>query len=309
MDLNPATRSNGLATGTVTRTIRRSLAPRATSRRASSRWRTRATSTTTRCKCRGPSAPATAGRPGCRTRCRAAAATRATGRREVTRLAVARRLRSGQRSRADQRRSSAHPDAVRLLRRAAHGGLSSAPFTAPAAGRLFARRHDLRCRPQRLHRERVSAGRQLSQALAAKMPFDVDYNGGRNGARGPNYQRLDFRAGYRIRLAGGRTIDAFLDIFNVTNEPNFANPTNITNPATLADQRLPATFMSCWPRWTRVRRGPRRSICGSGSRRARSASTAAGESPPIGGSPRLADCHVLAGAPGAPVPRAPTARP
>ena len=34
------------------------------------------------------------------------------------------------------------------------------------------------------------------------------------------------RMGYRIRLAGGRTIDAFLDLFNATNEPNFANPTN-----------------------------------------------------------------------------------
>ena len=44
-------------------------------------------------------------------------------------------------------------------------------------------------------------------------------------------------------MAAGRTIDAFLDVFNLTNEPNFANPTNITNPATLADQRLPATFM------------------------------------------------------------------
>jgi len=73
--------------------------------------------------------------------------------------------------------------------------------------------------------------------------FTVDYKGGRNGGRGPNYQRFDFRAGYRIRLAGGRTIDAFLDIFNLSGEPNFANPTNITNPATLADKRLPATFM------------------------------------------------------------------
>jgi hypothetical protein len=74
-------------------------------------------------------------------------------------------------------------------------------------------------------------------------PFPIEYKGGRNGGRGPNYQRFDFRAGYRIRLNGGRTIDAFLDIFNLSNEPNFANPTNITNPAVLADRRLPATFM------------------------------------------------------------------
>ena len=56
------------------------------------------------------------------------------------------------------------------------------------------------------------------------MRITVDYKGGRNGGRGPNYQRLDLRMGYRIRIGGGRTIDAFLDLFNATNEPNFANP-------------------------------------------------------------------------------------
>jgi len=65
--------------------------------------------------------------------------------------------------------------------------------------------------------------------------YTFDYKGGRNGGRGPNFQRLDFRAGYRFRLAGGRTIDAFLDLFNATNEPNFANPN--------LDRRLTATFM------------------------------------------------------------------
>jgi hypothetical protein len=67
------------------------------------------------------------------------------------------------------------------------------------------------------------------------IPYTVDYKGGRNGARGPNYQQLDMRAGYRIRLAGGRTLDAFLDLFNVTNRANFGNPDG--------DQRLPAEFL------------------------------------------------------------------
>jgi Carboxypeptidase regulatory-like domain/TonB-dependent Receptor Plug Domain len=71
--------------------------------------------------------------------------------------------------------------------------------------------------------------------------YTVDYKGGRNGARGPNFQRLDFRAGYRIRLAGGRTIDAFLDIFNLTNEPNFARPVQ-ANTDGASDRRL-ATFL------------------------------------------------------------------
>jgi hypothetical protein len=70
--------------------------------------------------------------------------------------------------------------------------------------------------------------------------FTVDYDGGRNGARGPNYQRLDFRAGYRFRLGGGRTLDAFLDLFNATNEPNFANPIAAN---TSSDRRIPATFL------------------------------------------------------------------
>jgi hypothetical protein len=64
--------------------------------------------------------------------------------------------------------------------------------------------------------------------------YTVDYKGGRNGARGPNYQRIDFRAGYRFRMANGRTLDAFLDVFNLSNEPNFAVPTG--------DQRQP-TFL------------------------------------------------------------------
>ena len=53
----------------------------------------------------------------------------------------------------------------------------------------------------------------------------VEYNGRRNGARGPNYMSLDLRAGYRFRVRGGRTIDAFVDVINSTNEPNFSNPT------------------------------------------------------------------------------------
>ena len=30
--------------------------------------------------------------------------------------------------------------------------------------------------------------------------------------------------GYRFRVGGGRTFDAFLDLFNATNQPNFNNP-------------------------------------------------------------------------------------
>jgi hypothetical protein len=64
--------------------------------------------------------------------------------------------------------------------------------------------------------------------------FTVDYKGGRNGARGPKYMNLDLRGGYRFRMKGNRTLDAFIDVFNVTNEPNFANP--------LGDRRV-GTFL------------------------------------------------------------------
>lgn len=64
----------------------------------------------------------------------------------------------------------------------------------------------------------------------------IDYKGGRNGARGPAYASLDFRAGYAFRLAGGRTLNAFVDIFNATNEPNFSNPSG--------DRRATATFLN-----------------------------------------------------------------
>ena len=67
------------------------------------------------------------------------------------------------------------------------------------------------------------------------IPYTVEYNGGRAGGRGPGYRQFDMRAGYRFQLGGGRTLDAFLDVFNATNRANFANPST--------DQRLPATFL------------------------------------------------------------------
>lgn len=62
----------------------------------------------------------------------------------------------------------------------------------------------------------------------------VDNKGGRNGAYGPGYLKIDMRVGYRMRPGGGRTFDLFAELFNVTNEPNFSNPSG--------DRRL-ATFL------------------------------------------------------------------
>jgi hypothetical protein len=54
--------------------------------------------------------------------------------------------------------------------------------------------------------------------------ISVESDGGRNGARGPGFFELDMRLGYRLALGGGRTLDVFGEIFNVTNRANFANP-------------------------------------------------------------------------------------
>ena len=70
------------------------------------------------------------------------------------------------------------------------------------------------------------------------IPLTVEYKGGRSGGRNPSFRQFDLRAGYRIRLGGARTLDAFLDIFNLTNRANFAGL-----GANQQDQRQPASFL------------------------------------------------------------------
>jgi len=60
--------------------------------------------------------------------------------------------------------------------------------------------------------------------------ISVDFDGGRNGARGPIFTQLDTRLGYRLRAGSSRTIDVFFEIFNALNADNFDNPSG--------DQRL-----------------------------------------------------------------------
>jgi hypothetical protein len=59
--------------------------------------------------------------------------------------------------------------------------------------------------------------------------------GGRNGAYGPGTTQVDIRSGYKMRLSGVQTVDFFFEVFNVTNEANFANPSG--------DVRSGATFL------------------------------------------------------------------
>jgi hypothetical protein len=70
--------------------------------------------------------------------------------------------------------------------------------------------------------EPLPAGHYVS---SGKNPFDVDFDGRRNGATGPGLFQADLRLGYRLRPGGGRSLDLFVDVFNVTNRANFENPT------------------------------------------------------------------------------------
>ncbi len=54
--------------------------------------------------------------------------------------------------------------------------------------------------------------------------FTVKSDGGRNGARGPDFFQADMRLGYRITF-GARKVELFGEVFNLTNRANFANPT------------------------------------------------------------------------------------
>jgi hypothetical protein len=52
----------------------------------------------------------------------------------------------------------------------------------------------------------------------------VESNGGRNGAVGPSFFQADIRLGYNIKV-GGRQVELFGEVFNLTDHVNYANPT------------------------------------------------------------------------------------
>jgi hypothetical protein len=60
------------------------------------------------------------------------------------------------------------------------------------------------------------------------------YQAQRNGAYGPGFFQTDLRAGYRFNLGHARRLNAFVDMFNITNRVNFAIPSgNQANPTFL----------------------------------------------------------------------------
>ena len=73
---------------------------------------------------------------------------------------------------------------------------------------------------------------------AADSLTDVEFDGNRNGARGPDIFQADLRAGWRGRLGGSRVIEIFFDAFNITNRANFENPVLANR-----DMRTPGNFL------------------------------------------------------------------
>jgi len=61
------------------------------------------------------------------------------------------------------------------------------------------------------------------------------YKSERNGAYGPGFLNADMRFGYRFGLPGSRRIELNVDLFNMTNHVNFANPSG--------NQGAPASFL------------------------------------------------------------------
>jgi hypothetical protein len=78
--------------------------------------------------------------------------------------------------------------------------------------------------------------------------FPVDNAGGRNGAYGPSFFQWDARVGYRFKLGGARSLEAFGEVFNLTDRANFANPTgdrfsaNFLRLTALRAGGIPRTF-------------------------------------------------------------------
>jgi hypothetical protein len=87
----------------------------------------------------------------------------------------------------------------------------------------------------------VPAGTYSGTAALDAMT-NVENKGGRNGAIGPDYFQLDARAGWRHRI-NSKTLELFLDIYNITNRANFDNPTSTGVAGSSSDRRTPATFL------------------------------------------------------------------
>lgn len=103
------------------------------------------------------------------------------------------------------------------------GGLTVSGTTRWMSGRPFTI-HDTSSDPDRngILMDPLPAGDYSGNGLNA---ITVANEGGRAGARGPDYQQTDLRFGYKFRPRTGMTLDTFVEVFNIFNNANFVNPT------------------------------------------------------------------------------------
>ena len=82
----------------------------------------------------------------------------------------------------------------------------------------------------------VSTGPSLINTSGSRPDaITVENKGGFRGARGPDQLLASVRARYAFKAGGGRSLQAWVDVFNLTNRANFSTPTS--------DRRDTATFL------------------------------------------------------------------
>jgi len=134
---------------------------------------------------------------------------------------------------------------IQMLVQALFSDLANVGYWSPVAARnLF---HLPPGHNRRRRAPPLLAGTYTAISPTARNPFEVEAEETRNGATGPGFFQLDLRAGYRLQRMQGRTLDAFVEVFNVTNRANFENPTgdrrstDFLNLTTLRSGAVPTT--------------------------------------------------------------------
>ena len=87
---------------------------------------------------------------------------------------------------------------------------------------------------ERWFEEPLPAG-SYSGAAGNSDAITVQNDGGFRGVRGPDQMLLSIRGRYAFKMKGNRSLQAWIDVFNVTNRANFNTPNG--------DRRDTATFL------------------------------------------------------------------
>lgn len=73
--------------------------------------------------------------------------------------------------------------------------------------------------------DRIAAGTYRGTPVSADDEiWEVEFDGKRGGARGPDYFQVDLRAGWRFKLPDRHLLDISVDVFNIFNRTQFDNP-------------------------------------------------------------------------------------